>query len=232
MDSPSLDRILLVLAESPLQPALLLLGLRARGRREVAPGRRGGCETGLAAATERDWLPCAAWWLHWTAAVALLLLRRVLAVFGNRTGVSVVAVLSAVHAVLLGLGGRVDAVERAVLAARVGAVLPWPGRVGSYGVVGLVVAVLRIDTVATAIAIVVVSIGVAATTGVVAHSLLWSVGVGFGTTGAVAVVATRHVSAALRVAVGFVAQSVSSALGLLALFVGFYWISLGLFDSI
>jgi hypothetical protein len=72
----------------------------------------------------------------------------------------------------------------------------------------------------------------AATTGVVAHPLLWSIGIGFGTTAAVSVVATRNVSAALRVAVGFVAQSVSSALGLLALFVGFYWISLGLFDSI
>jgi hypothetical protein len=38
------DRILLVLAETPLQPALLLLRLCAGGRREVAPGRRhGGC---------------------------------------------------------------------------------------------------------------------------------------------------------------------------------------------
>jgi hypothetical protein len=40
----SFDRILLVLAETPLQPALLLLRLCAGGRREVAPGRRhGGC---------------------------------------------------------------------------------------------------------------------------------------------------------------------------------------------
>ena len=111
------------------------------------------------------------------------------------------------HAVLVGFGGRVDAVERAVLAARVGAILPWAGRVGSDSVVGLVVAVLRVysvsGTIAIAIAVVVVSIGMAATAAVVAHSLLRSVGVGLGTT--VAVVAAGHGSAALRVAVGLMA---------------------------
>ena len=83
--------------------------------------------------------------------------------------------------------------------------MPWAGRVGSDGVVGLVVAVLRVYSVAgtVAIAVVVVSIGMAATAAVVAHSLLRSVGVGLGTT--VAVVAARHGSAALRVAVGLMA---------------------------
>jgi hypothetical protein len=38
----SLDRVLLVLAETPLQPALLLFRLCACGRRETAPGRRCG----------------------------------------------------------------------------------------------------------------------------------------------------------------------------------------------
>ena len=104
------------------------------------------------------------------------------------------------HTVLLRFGGRVDAVERAVLAAGIGAVLPGTGRVGPYGVVGLVVAVLRVDAialaVAVAVAVVVVSISMAATTAV-ARSLLWSVGVRVGTTVAVAVVAARHVGAAL-----------------------------------
>ena len=102
------------------------------------------------------------------------------------------------HSVLLRLGGRVDAVERAVLAARIGAILPGTGRVGPDGVVGLVVAVLRVDAVALAIAVpvIVVSINMAATTAV-ARSLLWSVGVGVWTTAAVAVVTTRHVGAAL-----------------------------------
>jgi len=133
--------------------------------------------------------------LHGTAAaVALLVLRRVHAVFWDGARVA------SVGGVLLGFGSCVDAVKGAVLAAGVGAVGPGAGGVGAVGlarvdgVVALVVAVLLV---VHAVAVVV------AAARVVAHVVaLWAFGVGVGA--AVAVVAAGH-GGALRVAIGFVA---------------------------
>lgn len=195
---------LLLFAETPLEPALLLLRFRACGRGQVAPRWRG--KVGFAASAESDGLSLAVGRLHWaTAAVALLVLRVVLSVFRNCAWVSAVAILSAVYVVLLGVG-CVDAVQGAIFAAGVGAVCPWAGRVRSVGlargdgVVGLVVAVLRVDAIAVAI-VAVAAIVVAAATGAVAHALLSIV---VAVLAAVAVVAVS----ALRVAVGLVAWKV------------------------
>jgi len=102
--------------------------------------------------------------LHWTAAaIALLLLCVVLSVFWDCARVSAVAVLTAVHVVLLRVGG-VDAVERAILTAGIGAVCPRAGGVrvvglaGGYGVVGLMVTRLWVYSIAVvAVAAVVVA---------------------------------------------------------------------------
>jgi len=81
---------------------------------------------------------------------------------------------------LLGVG-CVDAVERAILTARVGAIGPRAGRVGviglagGHGVVRLVVAGLWVNAV-TIVAI--AAVVVAAATRTVAHALLWSIIVG------------------------------------------------------
>lgn len=129
----------------------------------------------------------------------MLLLRCVLAVFGDRPRVAAVAILSSVHAVLLRVG-CIDAVERAILAAGVGAVGPRAGGVGAvclaggYGVVRLVVAVLRVDAIAAAVVVV-----VAAAARAVAHALLRAVVVGVGAAVVVVVAVT-----ALGVTVGFV----------------------------
>lgn len=105
----SIKGFLLLFAEAPLQPALLLFRFRACGRGQVAPGWRG--KVGFAAASaESDGLLLAVWWLHWaTAAVTLLVLRVVLSVFRDCARVSAVAILSAVYVVLLRVG-CVDAV--------------------------------------------------------------------------------------------------------------------------
>ena len=130
----------------------------------------------------------------------MLLLRCVLAVLGNRARVAAVAILSSVHVVLLRVG-CVDAVERAILTAGVGAVGPRACGVGAvclaggYGVVGLVVAMLRVDAIAAAVVVV-----VAAAARAVAHALLRAVVVGVGTAVVVVVAVT-----ALGVTVGFVA---------------------------
>jgi hypothetical protein len=191
---------LLLFAEAPLQPALLLFRFRACGRGQVAPRWCGKVQL-AAASAEGDGLPLAIWWLHWaTAAVALLVLRVVLSVFRDCTRVSAVAILSAVYVILLGVG-CVNAVQGAVFAAGVGAIGPWAsgvravGLAGGDSVVGLVVAVLWVDAIAI---VAIVDVVVASATGAVAHALLLSIIVAVWA--AVAVIAV----VALRVAVGFI----------------------------
>jgi hypothetical protein len=197
---------LLLFAEASFQPALLLFRFRACCGRQITPRWRG--EVGLAATTQSDRLSLTVWRLHGaTATVALLLLCVVLSVFRNGAWISAVAVLSAVYVVLLRIG-CVDAVERAVLAAGIGAVGPRAGGIrvvglaGGYGVVRLMVAGLWVDAVAI---VTVAAVGIATAAWTVAHALLLLLlSIIEVVRAAVAVIAV----AALRVAIGFVAWKV------------------------